>query len=213
VADVDGDGKREILHGTENAFSVYRNTGNDAWEQIWSGATPGSGFQWFGAGDHDGDGKAEVVIPISWIYEIDPADAADVDADSAADSVDNCPTVPNTDQADADVDGLGDVCDNCVYGPNPDQGLAVFGQTILAKTTARFIWPMAAEALYVRGDLSGVSRYGFDQFGLVPFGTTLVDTTQPESGAGFYYLLRPDCPEGSWQTSPGAEPARDAALP
>jgi hypothetical protein len=43
--------------------------------------------------------------------------------------------------------------------------------------------------------------------------TSLADSTEPESGAGFYYLLRPDCPVGSWQTSVGAEPGRDAALP
>ena len=32
-------------------------------------------------------------------------------------------------------------------------------------------------------------------------------------GTGFYYLLRPDCLVGSWQTTVGAEPGRDAALP
>ena len=30
---------------------------------------------------------------------------------------------------------------------------------------------------------------------------------------GRFYLLRPDCPVGSWQTIVGAEPDRDAALP
>jgi hypothetical protein len=58
-----------------------------------------------------------------------------------------------------------------------------------------------------------VSSYGFDLFGTLPLGTSLVDATLPAAGSGFYYLVRPDCVVGSWQSSPGAEPARDAALP
>ena len=41
----------------------------------------------------------------------------------------------------------------------------------------------------------------------------LTDSSTPVSGAGFYYLVRPDCLVGSWQTSLGAEPERDLALP
>ena len=41
----------------------------------------------------------------------------------------------------------------------------------------------------------------------------LTDPSEPISGAGFYYLVRPDCLVGSWQTTLGAEPGRDAALP
>ena len=41
----------------------------------------------------------------------------------------------------------------------------------------------------------------------------LTDSSEPASGTGFYYLVRPDCLVGSWQTSLGAEPGRDLALP
>jgi len=41
----------------------------------------------------------------------------------------------------------------------------------------------------------------------------LTDSSVPVTGAGFYYLVRPDCGVGSWQTSLGAEPGRDLELP
>lgn len=42
---------------------------------------------------------------------VDVVVGADVDNDTVADAIDNCPTVSNTDQADLDGDGLGDLCD------------------------------------------------------------------------------------------------------
>lgn len=44
----------------------------------------------------------------------------DTDADSIADSDDNCPALANPDQRDLDGDGVGDVCDNCLLS-NADQ--------------------------------------------------------------------------------------------
>jgi cysteine-rich repeat protein len=43
--------------------------------------------------------------------EVYTAAAADVDADSIPDPLDDCPRVANADQADADGDGVGDACD------------------------------------------------------------------------------------------------------
>ncbi len=48
-----------------------------------------------------------------------PPQPIDSDNDGVADTVDNCPAVPNTDQADNDNDGEGNVCDDTPDGPLP----------------------------------------------------------------------------------------------
>lgn len=45
----------------------------------------------------------------------------DLDGDSIANALDNCPTVANRDQLNADSDKLGDACDNCRNQVNNDQ--------------------------------------------------------------------------------------------
>ena len=63
------------------------------------------------------------------------------------------------------------------------------------------------------GDLSLVSSYAVDVEGTLPLGTSLVDNVVPGTNEGFYYLVKPSCAVGSWQSTLGAEPGRDAALP
>lgn len=46
---------------------------------------------------------------------------ADGDADTVADSLDNCPLDSNSDQADTDMDSVGNVCDNCLDIANTGQ--------------------------------------------------------------------------------------------
>lgn len=147
------------------------------------------------------------------VWEIDPAYAADPDGDGHVDVVDNCPNAANPGQADADADGVGDACDNCIYGPNAAQGPAVIGQTLLATGKDVFAWSTSASVVYVRGPLAGVGVYAHDVVEPLLLALGFTDTSAPASGAGFYYLVKPNCGVGSWQSSLGAEPGRDTALP
>lgn len=217
VADVDGDGNREIVIGVAPDIRIYKNTGDNSWQEVWSANSVYFDNRMIGVGDHDRDGKEEILFRetanTTGIYEIDPADAADLDDDGVVDVIDNCPVQPNHGQLDADGDMLGDACDNCVYGPNPEQGPAVLGQVVLAANKETFGWAAPADVLYVRGNLAGVSSYVIDLVDSLPQTIRFMDSTLPAAGDGFFYLVRPNCPVGSWQSSPGAEPGRDATLP
>jgi hypothetical protein len=137
----------------------------------------------------------------------------DTDGDEVVDTQDNCPTTENTNQEDSDQDTIGDACDNCVYGPNPTQGPAIFEQDVVAEDSQTFSWPVAADVVFVRGDLAEVSNCVVDLVDSIALTNNLTDASEPASGAGFFYLVRPDCVAGSWQTSLGAEPGRDLVLP
>jgi hypothetical protein len=137
----------------------------------------------------------------------------DTDGDGIADVDDNCTLTENPDQDDADNDTVGDLCDNCIYGYNPTQGPAIFGQDVVAEDQQTFSWPLAADVVFVKGNLANVSTCTVDLVDSVTLTSELTDSSEPASGAGFFYLVRPDCLVGSWQTSLGAEPERDLALP
>ena len=220
VVDVDGDGWREIVIGRGSDIRIYRNKGDNAWEEIWATDTVNVAYFYnlmIGAGDHDKDGKEEILFrgtdSFTVVYEIDPADAVDTDLDGHVDAIDNCPTVSNPGQADGDADTVGDACDNCVDFPNPAQGPVALGQTIQALDPENFVWSTPVDIVYMRGDLSLVSSYTWNLVQSVPLTASFMDLSTPSPSAAFFYLVRPDCPAGSWQTSPGAEPGRDAALP
>jgi len=103
-------------------------------------------------------------------------------------------------------DGYGDPCE-C---PDPASGPPLLGPVVAASPT-QFVWPNLLPYLHVRGDFvqsADVGAYAYDVFG-GSAGTTLVDLQFPVPGAGFWYLLKPDCPGTGW----GEPEARDAVLP
>jgi len=217
VADVDGDGLREIVLGSGNTLRMYALEGGSGWSEVWTNTM---GNLWsLGTGDNDGDGKdelivGEAIIDITSVWEISPLFVADPDHDGVVTVIDNCPMQHNPGQEDADSDDVGNLCDNCVYGPNTNQlEFAPLGQEITSADKETFSWPNAAEVVYVVGDLADVSAYAVDTVDSLALTTSLSDGNIPASGAGFYYLVRPDCLVGSWQTTVGAEPLRDPILP
>ena len=223
IADVDGDGRKEIVFGTAWSVAIYENTGDNAWSEIWSEdwqSEQVGPLQSIGAGDHDADGKDEVILNhggwtngFTVVWEIFPLYAADLDSDGVVDAIDNCLLTWNPGQEDSDSDTVGNACDNCIYGPNPEQGPAIFGQEILALDSETLSWAEPAEIDYVRGDLELVDMYIVDVFETLPLGTSFDDPIPPNTGEGVFYLVKPDCAVGSWQTTLGAEPDRDTELP
>jgi Tol biopolymer transport system component len=111
---------------------------------------------------------------------------------------------------DSDGDAIANASDNCKYVSNPSQESIVFGQTVLATSGTTFGWTDPADVRFVRGPLAGLAAPVADQFGSLVWTTSFSDTDQPSgSGAGFYYLFGLDCPAGSYETVPGAEPSRN----
>jgi hypothetical protein len=50
-------------------------------------------------------------------------------------------------------------------------------------------------------------------FDVVSDSDGFLENAVPAPDTAYWYLMRPECSAGSWQTSVGAEPARDTALP
>ena len=91
--------------------------------------------------------------------------------------------------------------------------LASFGQTIVAPDKDSLSWAVPDDVRFVKGDLANVSSYLITETGELPGAVSLdIAADNPTAGSGLYYQVR-SLACGSWQTSLGAEPARDTALP
>lgn len=152
--------------------------------------------------------------------------SSDTDGDEVLNGCDNCPNDANPGQEDLDQDGAGDACDsdidgdgvanasdNCPRISNPGQEKIVFGQTLVASSKTDFAWSTSSDMEYVRGGLAGLSTYAVDLSGSGTGAVGFTDAAMPALGTGFWYLVRLPAPCGSWQSSPGAEPGRDPAIP
>ena len=114
-------------------------------------------------------------------------------------------------ELDTDGDLVVNAQDSCPYASNPTQARIVLGKTILATSKTVFTWNTTLDARWVRGPLGAVASYATDASGTLLEASSLTDAAQPGAGAGFYYLIAPDCPGRSYQSTLGAEPGRDVA--
>jgi hypothetical protein len=158
---------------------------------------------------------------------------ADSDGDGACDAVDTCALTPNPQgSSDCCIangtPGCSDAaCESTICAVDPfccsgawDAGCAeaaildpgclagcggsVFSQTILAPDKTSFAWPATEDVVWVSGPLADVSAYNSDAGpNAVAAATAIPAVAVPLPGQGRWWLVRPDCPAGSW-TSGGS---------
>lgn len=101
----------------------------------------------------------------------------------------------------------------CIPEAGCSPTVSAFPLTVLAEGPDTLIWGSPEDVRFVRGDLAAVRSYGyFDSGDLIQQAELDISADTPEAGEGTWYLVRPLCC-GLWQTSVGAEPGREAALP
>ena len=169
--------------------------------------------------DFDNDGLGDACDP-------------DADADDVLDEIDNCRLLFNPTQVDGDQDGLGDACDacpedflndvdgdgvcgdvdNCPEAPNPTQGLAPFPRRILAADST-FLWEQLLLVDLARGlfrDDVSIGQFELNLLIQQEELSSYTDFDELPPGNGFWYLLRPSCPMGSYSSFGESEaPGRD----
>jgi len=118
------------------------------------------------------------------------------------------------DCTDTDQDGVANSVDNCPLTSNPDQGVPIlFDQTIVAADVSSVSWPAPADIVWARGDLTGVGSYSIVDHASASAVSSIGSGPLPAVGAGWYVLLRPDCPLGSWSSGGAGECATPGSCP
>ncbi|MGH9870310.1 MAG: hypothetical protein ACREAA_19410 [Candidatus Polarisedimenticolia bacterium] len=106
---------------------------------------------------------------------------------------------------DSEGDGDCDKVDNCPLTFNPGGGTALFDQPVIAINDTTFAWQRPSNIHWVKGDLTLVSTY-VEAGGGLGFGvTTLAAPDVPAVGTGIWWVIKPECPPGSWSTGSPAE--------
>lgn len=95
-------------------------------------------------------------------------------------------------------DGCTSTCQLCA-------GPMFFAQTLLALDENTFVWTSPADIDFVRGSLASLPTYGIIASGSAAFTTTLPVPQVPAPGAGFYVIVRTDCPGGTWTSGGSGE--------
>ena len=143
-------------------------------------------------------------------------DCVDTDRDGfcAASDCDDANPDCTIDCTDGDLDGICGILD-CDDG-TPSSGSTIFPETMMSPGSDTMSWGIAMDVRWRKGDLAnlrGPAGYLAGDAGSLRIATSLdISGDHPSAGEGMYYLVREQgC--GSWQTSLGSEPNRDADLP
>lgn len=123
--------------------------------------------------DNDGDGQVD-------------EGCADDDGDDVPNSVDNCPTVPNTDQADRDGDGLGDVCQ---FPTVSNLTASANGEKVVTLNWSGDSTPRVGYAVYRYGETNPDPVYLSSEYPATT-ATTLQDFGI-SAGDNYTYVVRP----------------------
>ncbi len=117
---------------------------------------------------------------------------------------------------DPDADDVCSASDNCAGWANGGQGSVQFGETVeVASNKVDINWSAPVEWELARGTFTTSASIGTyaEDFFATGTGTVYTDFDSPGAGLGYWYLLRPNCPAGSYSTgteSPQGD--RDGAL-
>lgn len=103
-------------------------------------------------------------------------------------------------------DGCTSTCELCA-------GPSFFAQTILAANSNTFAWASPADIDFVVGNLAAVSTYATVATGSATFATSLSVPSMPAPGAGFYVVVRTDCPGATWTSGGPGECNPPASCP
>jgi hypothetical protein len=216
IYDLDYDGQGNLYAATEaGAFRWDRSTGQ--WQNIMSNVAPATLYWSVEMVDDGGTARFGTYGRGIWDYARAPGDR---DGDGVTDAGDACPDNAEALQADSDGDGTGDACDNCAALSNPFQddtdgddagdpcdcnvvnaGVIaippeVDGPAWITKTKLSWssVLPQSGSAsthVVYRGVLGefpiGSSSNCTET---MTQGVSLVDSTTPAPGSGFWYLLQ-----------------------
>ena len=127
----------------------------------------------------------------------------------------------NTLTPDDDMDGVCEALDNCPEVANPAQGVVLFPETVLATSKTRQEWTTPNSVLLARLS-SDIANYATNSIDTLPNSNSYLVPAVPAPGFPLYFLVRINCPAGTWASGgpseclpPGVCPVgeRDGSLP
>jgi len=180
---------------------------------------PCAGGAWTSVADGSG------AMPAGYLATLDPATGGVTHVGSTIEALDalawfdpgDAGTCMHEPVPDFDLDDWCDPIDNCPQVYNPSQGPVTFDQNVIFVSKDDLYWGVALDVVIVRGPFTtpaDIASYAFD-VNITGAVDGAFDATLPPDGDGLWYLVKHNCPAGSWSSGGSGEVpgGRDAALP